>query len=391
VVTENVVFILKAWQEYLFLFLILILIVEKGSSNKKMFFLLLLLLFLSFYGIVSSIINGFGIQDSILGWRMYLLPILIPCLIYLNGGFKNIDNQIFYKYLKGLLFFIIIYALYQNAIFKHYDGQDVIFATDNFRQKGEYVLRKSLWFYEYFGSDHILPGWFNLVRDGKIRATSIFVSPIIFAQFLGVLGSFFMAKFTYSRKKFSTAILIVITLYGIYLTQVRAGLIFYLITFIIIYFDKKVKHDNYLILGLPLFLVVLTFFSLMFFKVGDASTIGRLGQYEELFRYFKIFGFGFGSGKSIIAYDSLIISVIFGLGIFSLIYFKIHLIVLNGIRQLNIQEKNQKTYLGIGLISCFSAYTYIIFFHFSLGSAPIKFIYFLTFYYLFQEHEERKN
>ena len=103
--TESVTFLLKAWQEYLFLFLILILLLKKGSFNKKIFTLLLLLFFLSFYGIVNSVINGNGIQDSILGWRMYLLPILVPCLVYLNGGFKNIDNIFFYKYLKGLLFY----------------------------------------------------------------------------------------------------------------------------------------------------------------------------------------------------------------------------------------------------------------------------------------------
>tara|TARA_R110000868_G_scaffold82956_10_gene234163 strand:+ start:63613 stop:64773 length:1161 start_codon:yes stop_codon:yes gene_type:complete len=383
-------FLLKAWQEYLFLFLIFILLVKKGGFNKKIFSLLLLLLFLSFYGIINSIINGYGIQDSILGWRMYLLPILLPCLVYLNGGFKNIDTNFFYKYLQGLLFLLILYALYQNVIFNYYDGQYVIFTAENFRQKGEYVLRKSLWFYDFFGSDHMLPSWFNLVRNGKIRATSIFVSPIIFAQFLGVLGTIFMAKFVYSKNRISTSLMIIITLYGIYLTQVRAVLIFYIITFVIIYFDKKIKHNNYLILGLPLVLVVITFFSLIFFKVGDASTVGRLDQYEELLREFKIMGFGFGSDKSIIAYDSLIISVLFGLGIFSLLYFKLHLIVLDKIRQLNLTVVNNKTYLGVGLISCFSAYTYIVFFHFSLGSTPIKFIYLLTFYYLFQENEQRK-
>jgi hypothetical protein len=139
-----------------------------------------------------------------------------------------------------------------------------------------------------------------------------------------------------------------------------------------------------------LVLVTITFIALKFFKVGDASTLGRLIQYSELFENFKLMGFGLGSGKAMIAYDSLVISVFFGLGIIAVIYFKVHLIILEEIKSFNLIDVQEKSYLGIGLISCFSAYVYIIFFHFSLGSAPIRFIYFLIFYYLFQKYEPRK-
>ncbi|WP_338358634.1 hypothetical protein [Yeosuana marina] len=350
-----------------------------------------MLIGLSFYGIILSVINGMPLKETILSWRMYLLPILLPCLVYLNDGFKNVNTAFFYKFLKTTLFILVLFALYQNLLFKFLNGGQLTFLSKNFRSEAGTILKKALWFYEYFGADYILPRWFNMIRNGNIRATSFFVSPIIFAQFLGVIGSILMGKFLYSKRKINVLIMLAITFFGIYLAQVRAGFIFFIITFFIIYFNRKTKIKNYVIIGLPLLLVGITFIGLILFKVGDASTLGRLVQYSELFKGFKFIGYGLGSPRSIISYDSLIISVFFAFGIFAFLYFKLHLNILKSVNRFHQVVIDEYSFLAIGLMGAFSAFVYISFFHFSIGSAPIRFFYFIVFYYLYKNYESREH
>mgnify|MGYP006141072445 FL=1 len=389
--SELVTFILKAWQEYLTLFLVFLLLKTKSKINKDIFFILLMLIGLSFYGIILSVVTGMPLKETILSWRMYLLPILLPCLVYLNDGFKNVNTSFFYKYLKTTLFILVLFALYQNLLFKFSNGEQLTFLTKNFRSNAGSILKKTLWFYEYFGDDHILSRWFNVIRNGNIRATSFFVSPIIFAQFLGVIGSILMGKFIYSKRKINVLIMLAITFLGIYLAQVRAGFIFFIITFFIIYSNRKTKIKNYVIIGLPLFLVGITFIGLIFFKVGDASTVGRLKQYTELFKNFNFFGLGLGSYRAIINYDSLIISAMFAFGLFSIFYFKLHLNILKSMNRFHQTILNEHSFLAIGLLGAFSAFVYISFFHYNIGSAPIRFFYFIAFYYLYKNYEIRKQ
>lgn len=388
---EQVVLILKSWQEFLFVFLVSFLVIKKQVKGKKVFVILSLLIILSFYGFILSFINGYGLLETVLNWRMYLLPILIPALIFLNKGFAGINYNILYNYLLILLILLVVFAQYQSFMFDFYNGPNVEFASDKFREEGTIALKKSLWFYDYFGSDHILPRWFNMVRENKIRATSFFVSPIIFAQFLGVLGAIFMAKLAYSRKKLLNVIILMITFYGIYLSQVRAGLIFYFISFLVIFLNKRLKLNNLFILGIPLVMVFITFIGLIVFRVGDSSSLGRLTQYSRLFSEFKVLGDGLGSNLASISFDSLVISVFLAFGVLALLYYKLHLTIINELKNLSATIDLRKKYLGIGLISCYAAYTYVAFFHFSLGSAPIRFIYFISFFFLFQKYNHEKN
>ena len=134
--SELVTFILKAWQEYLTLFLVFLLLKRKGKINKDIFFILLMLIGLSAYGIILSVINGMPFKETILSWRMYLLPILLPCLVYLNHGFRNVNISFFYKFLKTTLLILVLFALYQNLLFKFFNGDQLTFLSKDFRSVG---------------------------------------------------------------------------------------------------------------------------------------------------------------------------------------------------------------------------------------------------------------
>jgi hypothetical protein len=285
----------------------------------------------------------------------------------------------------------VSFALYQYLLFYFLGGEEINSLSKNFRSEAGPILKRTLWFYDYFGPDHLLPRWFNMVRDKNIRATSFFVSPIIYTQILGVFGAFLIGKFAYSKRKINITVTLLITLFGIYLSQVRAGFIFFVITLVIIYFNRKGRINNYTILGFPLFLVVITFLSLILFKAGDASSLGRLSQYNELLSDFNFFGYGLGSYRAITNYDSLFISVIFAFGIFSIVYFKLHLMILKHIKQFHKRGVNDFTFVAIGLLGSFAAFSYIIFFHYTIGSAPLRLLYFIAFYYLYKNYESTRN
>ncbi|WP_123803432.1 hypothetical protein [Flavivirga aquatica] len=271
-------------------------------------------------------------------------------------------------------------------------GQNLTFLKGDFRANARRAMSGSLWFYDFFGDDHLIPRWFNMIRDNKLRATSIFVSPIIFAQFLGVLGSIFLAYYHrgIKKRKYLILIIVLIALYGVLLSQVRAGFVYFAITFLAIYVFKKFKQNYILLVLVPLTFVFITFFGLIFFKLGDSSSVGRLNQYVDLINNFKIFGYGLGARRAIVYYDSLIISTMMAFGVFSFLYFKVHFTLLKSIFKI---EKSQVrgdsiNFLGLGLLGSFSAFIYFIFFHYSIGSTPLRFLYFVAFYFMYKIYED---
>ncbi|WP_340064178.1 hypothetical protein [Ascidiimonas aurantiaca] len=299
------------------------------------------------------------------------------------------------RFLIFVLLLLVFYAKYQANIFEKNGGAEIVFLGDKFREQAGSVLQKSFWFYDFFGPDHLIPRWFNMVRDNELRVTSVFVSPIIFAQFLSIIASFLLAYYVkvIRKKKFTIFALVLIALYGIVLSQVRAGLIFLAITSFSILIFRRFKQYYLLTLSIPLLLVALTFFGLLFLKAGDASSVGRIAQYKDFFNNFSFIGYGLGEKKAIIHYDSLVISSVTAFGLLGLLYFKLHLILIKKLYVIEKlkTEKQSINFLGLGLLGCFSAFAYFIFFHYSIGSTPLRFLYFISFYFLYMVYEDRRE
>lgn len=393
--TQTVNFVLKAWQEYLFIYLLLLTLINKRNISVQVFYIFVISILLSIFGIGVSLIRSQEVTDTILSWRSYLLPILMPCLIYINRGFHNVSVKSFSVFMVVVLLILVGYAKYQTILFENIGGAKLMFSNKDFRNDAIIVFSESLWFYDFFGTDHIVPRWYNLVREGKLRATSVFVSPIIFAQFLSIISAFLLSYYVkmIRKQRLLVLVLFLISVYGILLSQVRAGLIFLILSFFFIFILRKFRQFYFLLYFVPIFLVVITFLSLILFQVGDSSSLGRLTQYKELFSNLSIIGYGLGDPKSIVNYDSLIISSITAFGVLGIFYFKLHTIL---IKKIYFIEKfnthiSSSNFIGLALLGCFSGFIYFIFFHYTIGSTPLRFVYFICFFYLYKFYEDDRN
>jgi len=376
VVGTHLLFILKSWMEYGFIALLILIFNRVFASDFKFeinneVIIFMILTGFSILGFVTGIVNGDAVSKIGLGWRSYLLPMfLFNGLVWL-GFFKEFNFKLYNRFLIGLFFLISISTFHQYITFN--------------KELSE------LWFYGYFekGLDTSLDlSPYNYMREGSLRSTGIFVSPLVnsmifsFFSMLMIGNVFFTLRI---EKRLFYIVLLGMSLVGLYLTNTRIGFILLFVGVLTSFFYFIKGFKNFWILFLmPLMLIVVTFLSLIFGYINDLSALGRLFQYSEFLGYFKIIGLGYGNERVNVYYDSWFISIALLFGIFSIFYLGFYLLL---IKRLHLQPmlKNKQILKEKENVFYFTTYSfsfsliYLFAFQYSTGGAVLLIFYLLNF------------
>ncbi|WP_132051652.1 hypothetical protein [Pseudocnuella soli] len=326
---------------------------------------------LTLTGIITGIVQKNEISQVFLGWRMYLLPFLWAFLLYKTSFFKHTKAVTIVRYLVFVPVLIVLVALYYNEVYR----QDL----------------RILWFYNFI--DEINPiesHAFDFIRDDKLRATGIFVSPLIYATYLSISLIILFFYLLFSRRSFLKSFglfsILLLLVYGQYLSRTRIGFIIFAVALIgsaLAYFKPSTRFSVFL--SVPLILLLFTFLSLGLGFSEDPSALGRLLQYASVPEHFILFGVGFGSELTNVRFDSFYISVLLLFGVLAPLYFRLYFVLLKKMHRCLPYFKSCEHdiheriifYAGFGY--CLS-FLYTFGFHFTAGSATIQMFYLLLFY-----------
>jgi hypothetical protein len=249
--------------------------------------------------------------------------------------------------------------------------------------KGREIILSNFWFFDKFGALHMLQSWPNYVREGTVRVTSLFVSPIVLAEFLVIPMIIVMAKILYATRisdKTRGLVMLISMLYVSYMTSTRIGILLALISLTIFFLLTKAKLSAGILWLFIVGILFSTFFSLIILNVGDDSAQGRLTQYIEMVNIFSMKGYGFGSPQTDVYFDSMYISVLMLFGAAAFIYFLLHLLIVQTIYSTLrfIVDINERI-LSITAITLALSFSFAFAFHYSIGSGTISLLYFILF------------
>ncbi len=383
IASESVTYVVKSWQEYLTLFLVFIALSKvKNGIKTKTFFLFIAVLLLTFWGVIVGIYERTSLFEVYVGWRSYILPILIGLLLLVCNSFNGLDLKYFYNLIVFIALIIVFGALYQKLLFIKYDFYDVNPSNKNFL-KGREIILSNFWFFDKFGALHMLQSWPNYVREGTVRVTSLFVSPIVLAEFLVIPMIIVMAKILYATRisdKTRGLVMLISMLYVSYMTSTRIGILLALISLTIFFLLTKAKLSAGILWLFIVGILFSTFFSLIILNVGDDSAQGRLTQYIEMVNIFSMKGYGFGSPQTDVYFDSMYISVLMLFGAAAFIYFLLHLLIVQTIYStLRFIVDINGRILSITAITLALSFSFAFAFHYSIGSGTISLLYFILF------------
>lgn len=314
-----------------------------------------------------SLINGDGIGNIIAGLRLYFIPLIIPYILYRNGFLSNIIISRVVYTLVVLSLICLIYGIFQVNDFS-----------------GDL---SELWFYKNsqvsFVENTIDSASFNFIRDGDLRATGPFVSSIILTTLFAVVAIITL----FNTPKVIGIPAFLILLYGINSTHTRVGFIVVGLSICIYLFDrfKYIKTTYWKLISIPIIVVFFTFISIALGFVTDLSSLGRVVQYVNIPSIFTPLGYGVGSQFSMIKFDSLYISALMGMGLFSILYVY-YIFYLT----YKLYEKRESVFaysIMLLLICCI----YLFAFQFTAGSASLKILYLMIFIAITQNNNNDKR
>jgi hypothetical protein len=383
---ESIVIILKSWQEMLFLFLFLNFCLNlhaKGLKiQKSLFVTFLILLLLTAWGISVDLKYGANEFDIFVGWRRVMLTLFNSVLLYAVGVFDNVSLKEVHRILVVITVFIMAFGFYQYIQFESISLPSQANQDNDFYTRISPAL-KEFWFHEKFGTLHMLRSWPNYIRNDSPRITSIFVSPIILAEFLAVMALFSIITLLKGKPKLLQILLHLSFLSLVFVTMemshTRIGFAQILIgTAIALFIRREFKSQLYWVI------IFIAVFSLMLILsvtgMGDDSAQGRLAQYRQVMHIFSSLGFGYAA-EAASFYDSLYISVILVFGVGCLFYFYLHY-------HWTATFFRYRSYFGthkgidlefriIAAIIC--SFIFAFTFQYSLGSAAVTLLYLLLF------------
>lgn len=296
-VSPIIVNILKLGNELLvFLAFLTILISKKKQSIAKSSdrTIWIFIIFPMLYAILISLVNHVGIESIFQGIRLFFSPIIYAFIFYKAGLFK--DTSV--SQLKVVFVFILIASLLYSI------WQDITY-------NGEL---STVWFYDYFIKAKDLDKVeFDFVRNGLLRTTSVFVSPIISSMFFASTALFLF--YIEQKSNLLKIIYLFLGAWGVYLSRTRIGLIYIFLFFILWIIINRVNF-KYTILSIGV-AIIITLISLIYGITDDLSALGRILQYQQFINIFRIFGYGF-EDEYLIKFDSYYISLFIYIGIFAI-------------------------------------------------------------------------
>lgn len=281
--TEDLInFLSKSYREMLVFTLIGYLLININSfRNQYKSFLIILVLLLLFL-IFGAGLNGFS--NAMMDWRYTCAPILIALLLSMTN-ISTIDNL-----RKATKFLLCLTSL--NSIF-------IIFQYLNFN--GDY---QNTWRYSFLveqnlklNSEYMIHmAQYQIVRGDQLRSSGVFLSAL-HAAYITSLAAVYSFIVMFNNKKIFYFILFFINVFALIYTQVRAGFLILVLSFMAFfsyYFYTKYKPK--IIIGLSVLFTIL-FIILLFLNKDslDDSIQGRIPQYLYLFDNFDFMGHGLGA------------------------------------------------------------------------------------------------
>ena len=360
--------ILKTYFEVLF-FGALISYFVYVTKFSKLHSSVLFLLSLVFCCVVYAFIINEDIISVIKDFRLFFLPITICFLLYFLNAFDLINIKKLLWFYILLSFLLILYGFFEYIIF---DGS-----------------LKSVWRYEYLLElkKEVDPNYqehkiiYQIIRDGSIRVSSIFISALDYSFYVATFGILIFIMIL-KLKNIYLLPLFLITIFSLYISQVRTGFILLSIG-IICYFllNSKIKIVNRLAFFIPFVAIFGTFFLMLTeSSVNDSSSLGRLVQYYELISKFTIFGSGMG--KYAFDFDSLYIYIFLTYGVLGILFFYLQYWIINKLlfvyrnhKYLNGYEKVMLQFMIIYHLSSL----YLFAFQHTLGAPTFFILYFFSF------------
>jgi len=367
--------ILKAWQEIILGFAIY----KLWKSNIKQSVPIYVLIFLAIDGIAIGILNGNTTLQILKGARMYLVLPFSFYLLSVSGHFKNIQTV---NIIIPLLAFTSLSTIYSIIQEFRFDGN-----------------LKILWFYDFVNNiNPIEIARFNYIRDDHLRASGLFISPLIQSSILGFTCLIITIWFVLGKSSLPSktlGFLLGLHVYGLFLCRTRIGFILFGIGLLLSYLHFNKSSLNYwMSISVPLVLILITILVLVLGFSNDSSALGRIPQYEFLFSNFRWFGLGFGSPKTLTFFDSMYISSGLVYGIHCLTYI---FIPFWACYKLYMERSYYMDFSSLDSIFfaatfgyCFSL-LYMFAFQFTLGSPTIQIFYWLIFAFLSRYHISKKS
>jgi len=370
---SSLVAVLKPYNEYLFIFLTIRLFLVKLNNIKSRNILMdKIILYLILVTLAVLLLNDFSSNidpvSTILGIRIYLLPILLPYLMYKANWLATIDKKTFLSSLFLATLITIGYGTIQQMTF---NGNV-----------------NSLWFYKFFnlnGENPVETGFYNFVRNDKLRTTSFFVSPIIYSISVAMSAVFVATLLIMKQNKMfkrSTLFLLLIAfIYGLLIAETRVGIFILAMAIAMLLVTKLTNRKGIykLLATIPFIAMILTFLSLIYGYTDDLSALGRLIQYMSFFEYFKPLGLGFNSEYVLTMFDTYYMSLALVYGVFIVVpiyfYYKLNKVLYYQILEIN--GLNLLFAKGVFVLSLTFIYSFA--FQFTAGAYQFRMLFFLIF------------
>lgn len=365
--------VLKPFNEYFFLFLLFGSVIKlfktglfKFTKLDKVtikFFILPSILIFAYH----NLLDVKNISNTIQGVRTYIIPVIIPYLLFRRGWLVKINFAFICYTIITLSIIAVLFGIYQKFTFRG----DI----------------KSLWFAEFFAKmndDPVGNAPFDFIRNEVLRTTSFFVSPIIYSFVVATAIIVSVCMFFSKIVKFSKIILsiiIILLFYGLIISETRVGLINFFIGIILIYYGSfsKKKYTFFIMIIVPIIWIIFTFITLIYGFTDELSALGRLTQYASFFEYFKINGLGFSDENVLTRWDTFYMSLTFLFGIFVifplLFIYKINSYLFNKYQTISEESK----YFALAVLVISLTFIYSFAFQFTAGSYPYKLIFLLIF------------
>lgn len=147
---------------------------------------------------------------------------------------------------------------------------------------------------------------YQIVRGDHLRASSIFISAIQFSIFSAFIGVYAFIAWLFLRHPVHLLTWL-LSLVGVTVSQVRVGFIVVALGMVLaVLLGFRSRLVRLAAMLVPAFAIVAIFgYVVIGGGLNDPSTLGRIPQYEQMFREFTLSGGGFGSYKG--RFDSFVI------------------------------------------------------------------------------------
>lgn len=316
--------------------------------------------------LVNDLLLHRAAGDTVLGLRLYLVPLLLGYLLYRCDILQRtrqlaIVNTIFICSIASG-----IYGFFQKAYF---NGNVQTF-----------------WFHDFFNRYAQNPidfGPANYIRDYRLRVTGYFVSPITYsvAFCLPIFVVFTMLANSAHRMtghiRFLLISFLAFFLYFQWQSVTRIGLIVDFIGLLIIILAKLKRPKLFWLAAVPAGVVAATFGTLLIKTNADASALGRLDQYQAFLKYFQFFGLGFNHELVRTHFDTWFVSI--GLLYGAFVIFPLLFLFKIFRAAYGIVRAAEGNYLLEGAYFSGLTFIYTFCFQFMAGSTPYHLFFFLLF------------